>query len=312
MRRPPVLALRVGCTEMNTGFGSRDMHGTQKPIPRAAILEHELSELRVHLERYAGVLLNGSIEALTGSIAEYLESRRLASVPDLLARLCAAESECDLLLETLLDGETGFFRFPSAFEFLQNTVLPEIRARKSEGNVRSLRIWSAGCSTGEEPYSIAMSVCQAVDCGGGGWNIQIFASDIRRHALETAERGLYPQKALAHLPRSVIQPYFAKVGEHLLVKPRLRNLVTFTPMNLANPVYIGRFDCIFCMDVMRHFSVAQRTTLAQRLHLYLEPGGYLFLGKGEKLPAVEGSFLAEPFASFAYRKPLVATAKAGK
>src|SRR5207244_2570500 len=91
---------------------------------------------------------------------------------------------------------------------------------------------------------------------------------------------------LQHISRELVQTYFAKVGQHLLVKPRLRNLVTFTPMNLAAPTYIGRFDCIFCMDVLPHFSTAQRIALVQRLHLYLEPGGYLFLGVGVMITAM--------------------------
>jgi chemotaxis protein methyltransferase CheR len=96
------------------------------------------------------------------------------------------------------------------------------------------------------------------------------------------------------------------------VKPRLRNLVTFTPMNLAAPTYIGRFDCIFCMDVLPHFSTAQRIALVHRLHLYLEPGGYLFLGHGEKIPAMDVTFNYHKNADYIlYQKPLAATAKAG-
>jgi chemotaxis protein methyltransferase CheR len=107
--------------------------------------------------------------------------------------------------------------------------------------------------------------------------------------------------------------YFAKVGQHLLVKPRLRNLVSFTPMNLAAPTYIGRFDCIFCMDVLPHFSTAQRIALVQRLHLYLEPGGYLFLGDGEKIPAMDVTFNFHKSADYIlYQKPLAAAAKVGK
>jgi chemotaxis methyl-accepting protein methylase len=99
------------------------------------------------------------------------------------------------------------------------------------------------------------------------------------------------------------------VGPQLLVKPRLRSLVTFNCMNLARPGYIGRFDCIFCMDVLSHFSRAQRLAALERLHLYLEPGGYLFLSQTEKLASPNLNFRSETFDGYTYhRKPLAASA----
>ena len=99
----------------------------------------------------------------------------------------------------------------------------------------------------------------------------------------------------------------------LLVKPRLRSLVTFNTMNLIRPVYIGRFDCIFCMDVLPHLSRAQRTALLERLHLYLEPGGYLFLSQTEKLSAPNLNFRPESFDGYTFhRKPLAASAAYGR
>lgn len=279
----------------------------------ATILEHELSEIRLIVERQTGVLLDTPTETLCDVVSEYLESRRLSSVNDLLGRLRSSDSECENLVERLFEAETRFFRYPAAFESLSKIVLPQLQARKSAESPRTLRFWSAGCSTGEEPYSIAMSVCEVLNCNGGGWNIHIVASDIRRPALQVAERGLYPQSGLEHVQRHLTQAYFAKVGEHFLVKPRLRHLITFAPMNLAKPAYIGRFDCIFCMDVLPHFSVAQRIALVQRLHLYLELGGYLFLGQGEKLPLAEVTFSLQRGSDYIlYQKPRAAAAKSGK
>ena len=100
---------------------------------------------------------------------------------------------------------------------------------------------------------------------------------------------------------------------HLLVKPRLRSLVTFNCMNLARPGYIGRFDCIFCMDVLPHFSRVQRLAVLERLHLYLEPGGYLFLSQTEKLSAPNLNFRSETFDGYTFhRKPLAASAAYGQ
>jgi chemotaxis methyl-accepting protein methylase len=295
-------------THLNLGRSNRG-----QKLPFNLVLEHELSELSLLMERRAGVLLNCPQDVLSAKVSEYLQSRRLSSVADLLGRLQASDAECERLLEQLLDGETSFFRHPAAFSVFESKILPELRLRKGTESPQSLRILSAGCSTGEEAYSIGLSVCEAMKEVGGSWTIHILASDVRQDALTFAERGLYPQAALATLPRALVQSYFAKVDQHFLAKPRLRNLITFTQMNLARPAYLGRFDCIFCMDVLPHFSTAQRIALTQRLHLYLEPGGYLLLGDGEKLPTADVTFQSESQQSFTlYRKPFAAAAKAGK
>jgi len=295
---------------MGTGFKLGRSGGGHKP-PTSLVLEHELSELRLVLERQGGVLLDSPQDALGTKVRDYLELRRLNSVADLLGRLQASDTECETLLGHLLDGETSFFRHPNAFSVFQNQVLPELYARKADQSPQSLRIWSAGCSTGEEAYSIGLSICEAMNGNAGSWSVHILASDIRQKALTFAERGLYPQAALAGLPRAQVQTYFAKVGQHSLAKPRLRNLITFTQMNLARPAYLGRFDCIFCMDVLPHFSSTQRFALTQRLHLYLEPGGYLFLGDGEKLHTAEVNFQSEAHKNFTlFRKPFAVAARA--
>ena len=298
---------------MNTGFnlGEPAARGGQKF--HGLLLEHELSELRLLIERKAGVLLDQPFEALAIRLGEYMEARRLGSFPDLMGRLQGSEAECEALLDRLLDRETAFYRHPQAFAAFEKQALPELYIRKSSQTSRSLRIWSAGCSTGEEAYSIALSICEAAYChGNNNWTIHVLASDIRQSALTAAERGLYTPEVVEVLPRPQVQQYFARVGEHYLVKPRLRNLITFTQMNLARPAYLGRFDCIFCMDLLNHFSMAQRMALAQRLHLYLEPGGYLFLGDSERLHSVDVNFQNQTEAAYTFfRKPMTAAARAG-
>jgi len=297
---------------MNTGFHlGRPQRGQKSPC--SFVLEHELSELRLLLERQAGVLLNSPQDVLVAKVGEYLEARRLNSIADLIGRLQTSDTECERLLEQLLDGETGFFRHPAAFEAFEKEALPGLHARKGSESGQSLRILSAGCSTGEEAYSIGLAICNNVNENGAAWTIHILASDIRQGALTFAERGLYTQRELAALPPHLVRDYFAKVDQHFLAKPRLRNLITFTQMNLARPAYLGRFDCIFCMDTLSHFSTAQRIALTQRLHLYLEPGGYLLLGDGEKLPTADVPFQSESNKRYTlYRKPFAAAAKAGR
>jgi chemotaxis methyl-accepting protein methylase len=298
---------------MDTGFnfGEPSPRGGQKF--HGLLLEHELSELRLLIERKAGVLIDCPLDDIATRLGEYMELRRLTSFADLMGRMQGSETECEALLERLLDGETAFYRHPQAFAAFEKQALPELYIRKSSQTSRSLRIWTAGCSTGEEAYSIALSICEAAYChGNNNWTIHVLASDIRQSALTFAERGLYTPEALERLPKPQVQHYFARVGEHYLVKPRLRNLITFTQMNLARPAHLGRFDCIFCMDLLNHFSMSQRIALAQRLHLYLEPGGYLFLGDAERLNAVDVNFQTQTEGAYTFfRKPMTAAARAG-
>ena len=360
-----------------------------KLMAGVTILEHELSELRLLVERQTGILLDCPNSALAAHVAEYLEAHELESAAALMTRLRASDQDPSLLpafLDGVLNVSTGFFRHPGALNALARQVAPQLYARKSDDGPSTLRIWSAGCGTGEEAYSIAMALCEAPPSANGNgasngsnnaannsngngkdareknsgsrnggvadsgvpashamkdWTIHIVGSDLLPSAIEVAERGLYPQSALMGLPPAAIRACFSKIGSptgngtagngtngsatqegvpsrtsngaHLLVKPRLRSMVTFNTMNLTKPVYIGRFDCIFCMNVLPFLSRVQRTALMERLHLYLEPGGYLFLSQTEKLCAPNLNFRSETYDGYTFhRKPLAASAAYGR
>lgn len=344
-----------------------------------AILEHELSELRLLVERQSGILLDCPNSVLAAHVAEYLEREELESPAALLARLREIPPDATELadfLDGVLNVNTGFFRHPGAMHALTRQVAPQILSRKASDGPATLRIWSAGCATGEEPYSIAMAICEALSgasasvpqngsngngnkeaksaarnggvsdssaaaanpCLSRDWSIHIVGTDLLASAIQVAERGVYAQSALTGLSPAMIRACFSKVGptngtqegtavtaangngsangngnSYLLVKPRLRSLVTFNTMNLTRPVYIGRFDCIFCMDVLPYLSRTQRAALMERLHLYLEPGGYLFLSQTEKLCAPNLNFRPETYDGYTfYRKPLAAAAAYGR
>ncbi len=374
-----------------------------KLIATSTILEHELSELRLLVERQTGVVLDCPNSALAAHVADCVEVQSLGSSTALLERLRSSDqdpSNLPSLLDGLVNVNTGFFRHPGALNALARHVVPQLCVRKSVDGPTPLRIWSAGCSTGEETYSIAMAVCDALSHNGAssgnngnasnngssngngsgngksatrsggiadpapvssgsanlgaGLSIHIVGSDLLPQNIEAADRGVYRQSAVDGLPPATIRNYFSKISSpasqnavqnavqndsqdeapaqsqarngasnssqnvsaspaHLLVKPRLRSLVTFNCMNLARPGYIGRFDCIFCMDVLPHFSRAQRIALLERLHLYLEPGGYLFLSQTEKLCAPNLNFRSETFDGYTFhRKPLAASAAYGR
>jgi chemotaxis methyl-accepting protein methylase len=282
-------------------------------VSQPAILDSDIAELRLLFESQYGVLIDKPAEAIADRLAEHLVRSDLHSTHDLLARLRQGSSESATLLDFLLPCETSFFRVPAAFAALEKRVIPEFRTRKRTENPRVLRIWSAGCATGQEAYSIAMSVCEALDDDTDGWNVHIVANDIRREALAVGERGLYSRAAVKSVPARFLAKYFSRIGDHFMVKPRIRNLVTFTTTNLTNPDFLGRFEVIFCVGVLPHFSAARRTALAERLHLYLQPGGVLFLGQNDKLPMSAAAFTREEDPSCnCYRRPAALSASAGR
>jgi chemotaxis methyl-accepting protein methylase len=366
-----------------------------RPVVGVTLLEHELTELRLLIERQTGILLDCPNSALAAHVADYLERHELESPAALLQQFRAPELDSattSAFLDGVLNVNTGFFRHPGAMNTLARQVLPQISARKSDDSACTLRIWSAGCSTGEEAYSIAMALCDALSgeataaangssngigngsgketkssgrnggvaeqsaVGSAGlgstngsskkeWSIHIVGTDLLPSSIQAAERGIYPQSALTGLPPAMIRASFSKAGAsgngngsqngagtngaangngngtngkanvntQLLVKPRLRSMVTFNTMNLTKPVYIGRFDCIFCMDVLPHLSRSQRGALIERLHLYLEPGGCLFLSQTEKLFAPNLNFRSETFDGYTYhRKPVAASGAYGR
>ncbi len=254
------------------------------------VSEHELSEIRGLIETRSGIHFDDSRERFFSTrVVEHVESRKLTHGTDLIRLIKNSNVEYDSLLQRLLTQETSFFRYPSLFEALEKKVLPDLHMKKFWESPRSLRVWSAGCATGEEAYSIAMTVADAIEFADA-WNIHILATDVSRDALQYADHGLYEARDLETVSLRQREQYFSSAGDHYLVRPRIRNLVTFAPMNLAQVVYMGKFDCIFCMNVLIYFSEERRAQLIQRFYEYLEPGGYLFLGHAESINRADVKF----------------------
>lgn len=255
-----------------------------------AITALQLDELRELIESRSGVLFDVSRERFfVGHIRDHLAEKNCKG-SELLRAIRASNTEYDGLLERLLTQETSFYRYPAVFQALQKRVLPEVQERKFWANPRSLRIWSAGCSTGEEPYSIAISVVDAL-AFPEAWEIEILATDISMRALKRAEEGVYSGRSLENLSPQQIESYFFCTQRGYSVKPRIRRMISFAPMNLAQSVYVGKLDCIFCMNVLMYFSEERRTSLIHRFYDYLEPGGYLLLGHAETISSVAARFV---------------------
>ncbi len=217
------------------------------------LTDHEVRELQLLIEQRSGIVFDESRERfLTTRVVEHMLHKRLSFGAELLRSVRGSNVEYDSMLERLLTQETRFLRYPGLFSAFENHVLPEIQSRKFWSKEQNVRIWSAGCASGEEAYSIALSVCEAFG-NGARLDAQIMATDISREALDRAERGVYSPRVLENLSLGQIANYFTADGANYKVRPALRQMVQFAPMNLAQPVYLGRFDCIFCMNVLIYF-----------------------------------------------------------
>lgn len=266
--------------------------------------EHELSEIRMLIEERTGICFDESRERFFSTrVREHLRAKGLQRGTDLLRNMRKSNIEYEALLERLLTQETSFFRYPGVYEAFEKRVLPELHVKKFWKNPRTLRIWSAGCSTGEEPYSIAITIADSLSFADS-WNVEILSTDVGRQALKHAERGVYAGRSIASVSEKQLANHFSAVEGGQQVKPRLRKMVSFAQMNLASPVYLGRMDAIFCMNVLIYFSEERRRSLVQRFYETLEPGGYLFLGHSESISKMPVKFQAIVLNDcILYRKP---------
>lgn len=276
----------------------------QQPVAAARLTESELDQIRALIEQRSAILFDSSRERFFSTrVREHLEENKLASGSELLTLIRSSSIEYEALLERLLTQETSFFRYPSVFEALEKKILPEVQERKFWENPRNLRIWSAGCSTGEEPYSIAIKVLEALKFAEA-WEIEILATDVSRRALRQAERGLYSKRTLEGVSEPQVESCFTATKQGFQIRPRVRRLISFAQMNLAESVYVGKFDCIFCMNVLMYFSDDRRLAILRRFYDALEPGGYFLLGHAETLSNVPVNFGPVLFGDCRlYRKP---------
>ncbi len=205
------------------------------------------------------------------------------------------------LINTITVDQTAFFRHPKQFELLVNVVLPHLATRNN--TTKKLRIWSAGCATGQEAYSIAMVVSEMFD---HTWDIRILASDVDTDALKIAYSGIYPKECIQKVPMEYLNKYFTKgMGKNsgfFLVREDLRKKLLFRRLNFVdfgfpfrNPV-----DIIFCRNVMIYFDIEVKKRLIDNFFHILEQDGFLCLGASESLVGVDDRFALVGY--FIYQK----------
>ncbi|MGA6983524.1 MAG: protein-glutamate O-methyltransferase CheR [Candidatus Sulfotelmatobacter sp.] len=232
---------------------------------------------------------------------------------DLLTANASREAELRQLLNEVTIGETCLFRSLPQIEALKRVILPEILEDKSKQIMKRFRIWSAGCSTGEEPYTLAMTLLEESDRLLKGWTIEIVATDLNDRSIETAKAGIYGDYALRATPELFKRKYFSQIDEKKLeVKPEVKKLITFSRLNLQDDsrmLFMKGMDLIFCCNVLIYFDGPSKAKVVNHYYSNLNFGGYFFLGISESLLNLNDKFHLVHFpGAIAYWKPSLKSA----
>ena len=228
---------------------------------------------------------------LTGRLGKRLRALALSSFADYCEFLfspAGQEQEMVHLINAVTTNKTDFFREPAHFDYLTRSTLPELKRGGSLGAGRKLRLWSAGCSTGEEPYTLAM-VLSEVQAASPGFGFEILATDISTRVLEVARRAVYPAERTEPVPAGLRAKYLLKNRDRdnplVRIVPELRSRVAFGRLNFMAPEFGLRepVDIIFCRNVIIYFDKPTQEQLMLKFCRHLHPGGYLFLGHSESL-----------------------------
>ncbi len=236
---------------------------------------------------------------------------------DTLMNLAFRDAETRALLNEITIGETCLFRSMPLLNALKNVILPELAQERSKIGLQTLKVWSAGCSTGEEPYTLAMFLIEQKDTLLKDWTFDIQATDLNDRSVETARAGIYGDYALRNTPPDYKRKYFSPgEGSKLKVRDEVKARITFQRLNLnddSRMLFMKGMDLIFCCNVLIYFDMTSKKRVVQHFFSNLMPNGCFFLGHAESLYQVNDQFrLVHMPGTTAYRKPGPEPVKAAK
>lgn len=256
----------------------------------AELDQRQFQEISQIVYQQCGISLKSGKEALVRArLMKRLRALKIASVRDYMKLISSekGKTEIGILIDVMTTNKTSFFRESAHFDYLAQEILPDL-------NQRRLRFWSAACSSGEEPYTMAMVLRENIrDIDRK--DVLILSTDISNEMIAIAQQGLYSQERMAGIPRPLIPKYFERIvdgsGKRYRVGPELRKLIRLAPLNLMQPWPMkGPFNVIFCRNVMIYFDRPTQQRLINRFWDLLEPGGFLFVGHSEGLSGIRHEF----------------------
>ena len=250
--------------------------------------DQDFEQFRIFLEKTCGILLGSNKQYLVSSrLNKLMEQQRITSLGELVRKIQSMPRSGlrEQVVDAMTTNETLWFRDTYPFEVLKNRVLPELL---KGGAVLRLRIWSAACSSGQEPYSLSMSIdeFERANPSQPRLGVQIVATDLSGTMLAASKAAEYDGLAIARgLSSERLQRYFDVAAPgRWVVKPPIRARVEFRTQNLLDSyAALGKFDIVFCRNVLIYFSADVKKDILRRIHATLKPGGYLFLGASEAL-----------------------------
>ena len=193
----------------------------------------------------------------------------------------SSAEEFEYLFNTILINVTGFFRDAETWTHLQREVMPELLAEND--GPREIRVWSAGCATGQEAYSLAIAFTEALGVDEAAKRVKIYGTDVDDEALRDARVGVYASKNLDSMPPELRDKYFEQTGSQFAFRPDLRRRVIFGRHDITRDAPISRLDLLVCRNTLMYFNVETQAQVIDRFHFALREGGHLFLGKAEML-----------------------------
>lgn len=257
-----------------------------------AISKLEYEKIRTLLYDESGISLGDSKQSLVVSrLTKRLRDLQMDSFSSYYEYVTQDNSgeEFTRMLDLLSTNKTDFFREPKHFDFLRECILPTLEKEKQ------IHIWSSACSTGEEPYTIAMTLYESVRFPEQ-WNFQVLASDISTRVLAHAAKGLYAEQRVRVVPAEIVKRHFLQgrgdSAGFVMVKPHLSKMIKFRRINLMDDRFPIKapLDLIFCRNVMIYFDRPTQERLVNKFYRHLKPGGYLFIGHWESLQWVSHPF----------------------
>ena len=260
------------------------------------ITDQEFVNLRDFIYNECGIFIADNrkylLENRLGNRLKKLNLKNFDEYYNLLRFDSGRSAEFRKLFEVITTNETSFYRNPQQLEVFQTEVLPDVLA-KGKKTGKKLRIWSAGCSTGEEPYTISMIINEVLKSEVGSWDIRITANDLSDRVLESARRAVYNDYTLRTAPPEIVKRYFTCGDGQNKLKPEIKKLVSFGQINLKDRVQIKRVErsqIVFCRNVIIYFDDAMKKQVINAFYDNLLPGGYLIIGHSESLHTITRAF----------------------
>lgn len=255
-----------------------------------ALVQMSMGELLANLQtKFGKDFSNYRLSCIQRRVALRMSTLKLATLDEYMNYLTGNPREIEQLLDTVTIHVTEFFRDAEVFAAIAEEILPAIVSRKLHSPSRTIRIWSAGCSTGEEAYSLAIITMRHLRGSSNDLAIEVYGTDVSKEACAAAREGVYSARKFENVPKNLRRRYFEANGEGYRVASDVRGCMKFSVHDLFSPSPFSLLDLVVCRNVLIHFDNAVRNDVLKRFHASLGDSGMLILGKSE---AVIGTALA--------------------